>query len=59
MKEAQDLLNRMARVNGKEELTEPLQEVNPEDNKQRLGDFRDLFATWKMTHYTLLSWYCW
>ena len=59
MKEAQELLNQIARVNGKEEENEPLQEFNSEENKQRLGDFRDLFANRRMTHLTLLSWYAW
>ena len=59
MKEAQEVLRRIARVNRKEEPEEPLQVLNSEDNKQRLGDFRDLFATRKLTHYILLSWYTW
>ena len=59
MEEAQEMLKKIAQVNGKKEPEESLEVLNSEDDKQRLGDFRDLFATRKWAHYTLLSWYSW
>ena len=55
--EAKVILERVAKVNGKEMLIEPLH-YEP-DKQVRMGDLRDLFMSWKMAHKTLLSWYLW
>ncbi|KAK3748637.1 hypothetical protein QZH41_004513 [Actinostola sp. cb2023] len=59
--EANKTLKEAARVNGKvitdEELV-ALKKDNGEE-KARLGDIRDLFASRVMVYRTLISWYCW
>lgn len=55
--EAKVILERVAKVNGKEMPIEPLH-YEP-DKPVRMGDLRDLFMSWKMAHKTLLSWYLW
>ena len=53
--DARNVLGEVARLNGKEmpdaELLLPKQE--------KLGDFRDLFCSFKMAHKTLGSWLMW
>ena len=57
LKEAEEVLNRIAEVNGKEMPEDKLQH---EPEKQvRMGDLRDLFSSKKMAHKSLLSWYLW
>ena len=52
------VLRKVAKVNGKEMPDAALKLPNDE-KKERLGDFRDLFSSRKMTHKTLLSWLMW
>ena len=57
LNEAEEVLNRIAEVNGKEMPEDKLQH---EPEKQvRMGDLRDLFSSKKMAHKSLLSWYLW
>jgi len=58
LEEAEAVLKRIAEVNGKEMPKQPIH-CEPEENKVRMGDLRDLFSSWKMAHKTLLSWYAW
>jgi len=53
-----------ARINGRELNDDELEQLDnstgdDEDEKQRLGDIRDLFASRKIAYQTLASWYAW
>lgn len=56
--EAREILSKVAKMNGKEIPDEALQLPNDE-TVEKLGDFRDLFMSAKMTHKTLASWLMW
>ena len=58
LEEAEVIFKRIADVNGKEMPKEPIHQ-EPEENKVRMGDLRDLFSSKKMTHKALMSWYIW
>ncbi|XP_068703012.1 organic cation/carnitine transporter 2-like isoform X2 [Montipora capricornis] len=53
--EARKTLSEVARLNGKQMPDEPL--AMPKQEK--LGEFRDLFSSFNMTHRTLGSWFIW
>ena len=53
--EARKTLSEVARLNGKQMPDEPL--ALPKQEK--LGEFRDLFSSFNMTHRTLGSWFIW
>jgi len=56
--EARQILSKIAKVNGKEMPEEAL-DLPSNEKEERLGDFRDLFISAKMTHKTLGSWMMW
>ena len=59
MEEAEKLYGRIARMNGKTLPVEGLEIDTATDTQTRLGDFRDLFKTRRLTKTTLISWFCW
>lgn len=54
--EAMTELNKVAEFNRKEM---PAGDLEQKEDKQRQGDFRDLFSSVTMTKRTLISWFAW
>ena len=52
------MLCEVARVNGKK-MPDVILKLPKDEKKERLGDFRDLFSSAKLTHKTLASWFMW
>ncbi|XP_073236128.1 organic cation transporter protein-like [Porites lutea] len=59
LKETEEILRNIATTNKKKYPEEPLYNPSADGKVQLLGDVRDLFATKKMCHRTLVSWYAW
>ncbi|XP_031565339.1 organic cation/carnitine transporter 4-like isoform X2 [Actinia tenebrosa] len=57
--EAKKTLKTAARVNKKVILDDDMNLLGTDEEKERLGDIRDLFVSRSMAHRTLLSWFCW
>ncbi|KXJ10274.1 Solute carrier family 22 member 5 [Exaiptasia diaphana] len=53
---SKEIFAKIARTNRKELPPNPISLV---EEKQRVGDVRDLFRSWKMTRLTLISWFNW
>ena len=56
--EARKVLCKVAKVNGRK-MPDVILKLPNDEKKERLGDFRDLFSSAKMTHKTLASWLMW
>lgn len=56
--EARKVLCEVAKVNGKK-MPDVILKLPNDEKKERLGDFRDLFSSAKLTHKTLASWLMW
>lgn len=60
VKEVEQILRKVARVNRKEYPEEPLIDPTANGSKDvRLGDIRDLFSNKHYTFKTLIGWICW
>ena len=56
--EARKVLCEVAKVNGNK-MPDVILKLPNDERKERLGDFRDLFSSARMTHKTLASWLMW
>ena len=59
LSETEEILRNIAATNKKKYPEEPLCNPSADGKVQQLGDVRELFASKKMCHRTLVSWYAW